>query len=63
MTIGGTPAATPQVNADQYSVAVARKGLDVLRDQGRAAVELIDQATAVTETSDTSKGKRLNVFA
>lgn len=46
--------------ASQYDTAVARKVLDATREQGQAALELI-QAVATPANLQTNVGTRLNI--
>lgn len=53
--------------SDRYSVAVARKQLDGINQQGAAALELIQTATAPNTSASASAGaprvgSRLNIY-
>lgn len=48
---------------DAYQVAVARKSLEGVKQQGQAALALIQTATAAPAGGATHVGSRLNVYA
>jgi hypothetical protein len=50
----------------QIGVAIARKGLDAMKQQGQAAVSLLEQAAEVQQNvirADPHKGHMLDVIA
>jgi hypothetical protein len=55
-----SPSAGALTTATQYDTAVARKVLDTTREQGQAALELIQSAAAPTNLQ-ANVGTRLNI--
>jgi hypothetical protein len=48
---------------NDFSVAVARKRLQAQADEGKAAVQLIEQASEVARPPAPSRGHRVDVYA
>ncbi|MCU0684177.1 MAG: hypothetical protein MUF34_18375 [Polyangiaceae bacterium] len=49
--------------SDRYQIAVARKQLDGINQQGQNALALIQTATAPAVAAGASVGSRLSVYA